>query len=179
MTLRYIATKKPWKKQDRFNGVRYPRAYFSSLTAGELAAFGLEEFVPDPEPALDRYPTIDAAKIAMSMWIEGIGPVLRGNAPTDERLSWDAKRAEALAYLADDTSPTPILATEANITGETVSVLAAVVVVKGNAYAAIAGLIAGLRRKTEAALDATTTSAQREAILAIAQVEAQQMIASL
>ncbi|MEP1494296.1 hypothetical protein, partial [Pseudophaeobacter sp.] len=55
---------------------------------------------------------------------------------------------------------------EAAITGEAVADLAAAIVAMADAYASIAAQLAGLRRKTRAAIEVATTPAQVQAALA-------------
>jgi hypothetical protein len=160
-------------------GVQYPRGWLKTASQAELADLGITWVDPEPtpeQPARPVYAELEPALKAMYGWIEGLGPTLRGFVPTDERLSWDAKLAEAKAYVADPASPTPMLSVEVALTGETVADLAATVVAKGEEYATYAAQIAGLRRATEAALRAATDPFQYETILAAAQTQAEAML---
>ena len=125
------------------------------------------------------YDDPEAAVIMMNQWIDDLGPKLRGMVPVDERLSWDAKRAEAIAWYDDNTTPTPIMDEELAFTQENKADLAQKIIMKGRAYAGISGMIAGLRRATEAQLRAAQTGEEREAILQTAQKAAEVKMASL
>lgn len=93
----------------------------------------------------DLLADIDAAVRAMT-----------GTVPEAEKLSWTTKEAAALAHEADSATPeqAAMLAAEAGITGETLADLAGRVLAAAAAYRQAAAVIAGIRRKYEAEIDA-------------------------
>jgi hypothetical protein len=94
-----------------------------------------------------------------------------------EVASFDRKEAEARALLAGDTAPqdTAMLSVEAGIVGETEAALATRIVARADALATLAARIAGLRRKTQAAIAAATDEAQIAAAVATLQAAVGQM----
>lgn len=117
------------------------------------------------------FSTPTEALTAMQAWIERAEETIDGGVSKGERDSYLAKELEARAWLADNTSPTPILSAEAAVTQEALADLATKVITKADALRPILGEIAGLRRATEVALLAETDPYQLEVILqgAIAQ----------
>ncbi|MFC4215101.1 hypothetical protein ACFP4H_13985 [Pseudophaeobacter arcticus] len=92
---------------------------------------------------------------------------ITGQVPQAERDSWATKALAARGYLADAASADQLamLQAEAAITGEAVADLAAAIVAMAESYADIAAQLAGLRRKTRAAIEVATTPAQVQAAL--------------
>lgn len=85
-----------------------------------------------------------------------------------QAMTYQRKEAEARAWLADDSVPTPFLSAEAPARGMTVAALAAEVVALADAWVAVGSVIEGLRMGGKAALaDATTLGA----IVAAAQID--------
>ena len=128
-----------------------------------------------------KYPDADAAKAAMVEWIAGFTAAVTGPVPVDERLSWDAKEADARAYIAETATAaqTAMIEDEAAITGEVPADLAAIIIAKADTFRAVVARVAGLRRKTIAAIDAVTDPADYETVLLAAKDEAEAMAASL
>jgi hypothetical protein len=141
--------------------------------AGDLT---LEQPAPPP-----KYPSADAAKSAMVEWIAAFTASVTGPVPIDERLSWDAKEAAARAYVATtaDTLQAAMIEGEAAVTGEDPATLAAIIIVKADAFRAIAAKVAGLRRKTVTTIDAVKDPADYEVVLLTAKAEAVVLAASL
>lgn len=131
-----------------------------------------------PPPA---YPTADAAKAAMIQWASDFMASVTGPVPIDERLSWDAKEAAARAYVAEtaDAAQTAMIDGEAAITGEVPADLAAIIIARADTFRAVVSRVAGLRRKTIAAIDAVTDPADYEVALAAAKAEAITLAAAL
>ena len=120
------------------------------------------------------------AKEQVITFADQVGTKLTAGYPKAEVQSWPAKAAEAKAWLADTTQPAPaIIDAEAQATGQTPQQVAQAVVAKAAFFEQVAGLIAGLRQKTEAAIDAATDAAAVEAAmqagLAAAQTEMQKL----
>lgn len=103
---------------------------------------------------------------------------ITGHLPVDEKISWSEKKAEALAYQADSQAPTPILAAEVAITGETVADLAAEVMANALARCTTFGQVGGLRRTACAAIEAADSPEAIEAALTAAQTQAEAMLAA-
>ena len=120
------------------------------------------------------FATVDEAKSAMMRWIETFTVQITGAVPIDEKLSWDAKEAAARAFASGDAQAHHIamIEGEALITGESPSALVAKIIANANQYRAIASAVAGLRRKTNAALDAITDPQQYALVLSAAQTQA-------
>ena len=89
------------------------------------------------------------AYVEISEALDGYARSLTGSVPRAERDSWETKALAAAAYLADEATAgqTAMLQAEADVTGETVAEVAALINVRGSAFAAAAMTIAGLRRK--------------------------------
>jgi len=82
-----------------------------------------------------------------------------------EKLSWTKQEAEARAFTADATAPTPMLTAIATARGITVKALAADVILKADAYAAHAGTQIGTKKARLTAIEAATTSAEVLAVV--------------
>lgn len=150
-------------------------AYLAWTAAGNQAT------VPVPDLAQIKA----AAKSRVAARADQIAEAITGTVPLAERLSWPTKEVAARAVLAGTatTGQQMILGAEAQVSGETVAVLAASIVAKADLYMTAVGLIAGQRRKTMAAIDAvtdpSTAAASLAAIFATAEQEAQALLASL
>jgi|GEM_PF-1091947 len=134
------------------------------------------------EPAAPpKYQSADAAKAAMVQWANNFTAAVTGPVPIDERLSWDAKEAAARAYIAEtaDTAQTAMIETEAAITEEGPASLAAIIIAKADTFRAVVARVAGLRRKTIAAIDAVVDPADYETVLLSAKAEAEALAAEL
>lgn len=136
-------------------------------------------------PAIDIGAAKAMAKVRVSRRADEIAKMIAGTVPLAEQLSWPVKESAARAYAAGQATPSQLglLAAEAAVAGETVAALAAKVIANADAYFKAAGLIAGQRRRTMAAIDALNNPATFDGdlanILAIAEIEAQDLLASL
>lgn len=125
------------------------------------------------------------AKLRVATRADAIAAQITGVVPLAEQLSWPSKEVAALAHQAGTASAPQValLAAEAGVTGETVDVLATKIIANAATYNTAAGLIAGQRRKTMAAIDALTNiatfPADLAAILATAEAEAEALLATL
>ena len=77
--------------------------------------------------------------------------------PPQETLTWPNQYAEAQAFTANATAPTPMLSAIATASGQTVAALAASVLLKAAAYNAMAGAAVGKRQALTAQVQAETT----------------------
>lgn len=136
---------------------------------------------PDPYVAPPKYANADAAKAAMIQWVTDFTAMVTGPVSIDERLSWDAKEAAARAYIAEtaDAAQTAMIENEAAITTEDPADLAAIIISRADTFRAVVARVAGLRRKTIAAIDAVIEPAEYEAVLVAAKTEAIAMAAAL
>lgn len=106
--------------------------------------------------------------------IEAATATITGPVPLAEMLSWTAKEEAArrlLTYPEDvtDAGIEAILGGEAALTGETIGQLAIKIIANADAYRTIIAVLAGLRRKTSAAIDtAQTPEAVQAAVDAMA-----------
>lgn len=109
---------------------------------------------------MDAYP-LTSAQAEISLKIEAHAAQLRekatAGAATAEMVSWPIKRAEALAYQADPTAPTPFLSAEATKRGVDVSVIVAKVAANAAVLSALEATIAGNAGRHRDAIKALTT----------------------
>lgn len=136
---------------------------------------------PAEEQAPPAFATADEAKDAMRVWIEAFTASITGQVPIDEKLSWDAKESAARAWLAGNPSEreTALIMGESSITGESPEVLVGKIVANADVYRLIVASVAGLRRKTSAALDAVSDPYDYAIVLGQAQAQATVMAAQL
>lgn len=120
------------------------------------------------------------AKAAMIKWIEQLEMSITGERSLGEKLSWPTKLVVAKEYLANQAGDVPaMIATEAALRETTPVELAELIVAKGMAFAAASSAIAGLRAKTETALEAVTDPYDYEVVLAAAATQAEALKAQL
>lgn len=74
--------------------------------------------------------------------------------PQAELLTFDKQEAEARAWLADNTAPTPLLSALAAGRGIPLDELAGRIIAKADAFAAVSGFVIGQRQALEDALNA-------------------------
>lgn len=128
-----------------------------------------------------KFPTVEAAMAAMSVWIDAAANRITGDVPQAERDSWEAKKLAGLAYIAGTATDLQklMIETEAGLTGEAPTDLSQRIVERAARYTVVAAVIAGLRRKTEAALRAAAGPADYAEILYTAQIAAMDEAAKL
>ena len=126
------------------------------------------------------FPDVEAKRQAaqdvlkrMTAWIAEFEATIIGPVSPAEQLSWTDKEIDARAFQAGTAAPaqTAALQVEADLTGETLEVLAAKIITRADALRPLARAVAGLRRKGEYAIMAEAAKpdpdpAQYEAILA-------------
>ena len=117
------------------------------------------------------------AKARVLNWAATFGRQFTAGYTAEEVAAWSAKAAAARAELAG--TPQPMIAAEAEVTGEIPAALAATILARAEVYETIVARITGLRRATMAAIDAATTAAEVDEALADALARAQAMIAAL
>ena len=126
------------------------------------------------------FATKAAAIMAMLGFIEKLSDEITGKRPLAEKLSWPTKLMIAKEYLANQSGEVPVMiATEAALRETTPAELAQLIVDKGLAFAAASSAIAGLRAKTEAALEAVTDPYDYETVLTAAATQAEALKAQL
>ena len=132
----------------------------------------------------DRPPAFtdaSAAYTALVAWVNDFTAGFAPAVPDAERQAFAAKEAAARAYIAGiaTETQTALLTDEAEITGETLNDLAAVVIAKANVEARISARVSGLRRTIKDELEAATDPFQLEEILDAAKATAAAMADAL
>lgn len=126
--------------------------------------------------------SLDAAKAgaraALMAFIEATTLAITGPVPLDEKLSWASKEVAARAVLASTASSveTALIADEASVTGENLATLANRIVELADAYRSAIAKLTGLRRSTEAAIDAAATPTAVQTVLQTALTTAAQLL---
>jgi hypothetical protein len=114
-----------------------------------------------PAPTLDQTKAAKLAELAAE-FSKRMAAVKAGY-PNEEVLSWAEQKAEASAYSADMTAPSPLLSSMASARGITVADLAARVLANAQAWSVASGALIGKRQayedKVDAATDASTVAA--------------------
>ena len=87
--------------------------------------------------------------------------------PAGEVNTFDKQEAEARAYLADATAPTPLLSALSTARGLELAELVRRVIVKADAFAVASGTIIGQRQALEDRLDLAQTIEEVRAIVVI------------
>lgn len=142
-------------------------------TAAAKAAFAEATKPPPPKPL-----TRDGAKRDLVAFLDEVTAKITGPVPVDEKLAWSKKERAATAYLAGNATADlrAMIEGEAAAAGEDATALANKILAKAARYNMIVALIAGVRRKAEAAIDAGTPE-QFPAIIDAAKAAVQQRLA--
>ena len=126
------------------------------------------EMVTEEEPYVPPVPTLEEAKAAKLAEINAAADraisKLTATYPDREIATFDKQEAEASAYSADPTAPTPLLSALSQARGVPLDELARRVLVKADAFAVASGCIIGQRQALEDRLDACTTVEEVEAL---------------
>lgn len=85
--------------------------------------------------------------------------------PDAETKTWDKQEQEARAYMADSTSPTPILSEIANARDMALDDLVAKVILKADAWIKLSGAATGKRQRYESQIEAAATIQEVDAVL--------------
>ena len=126
------------------------------------------EMVTEEEPYVPPVPTLKKAKAAKLTAINAAADkaiaALTATYPDREIATFDKQEAEARAYTANPTTPTPLLSALSKARGVPLDELARRVLVKADAFAVASGSIIGQRQALEDRLDACTTVEEVEAL---------------
>ncbi|MDZ7906713.1 MAG: hypothetical protein U5N55_13810 [Cypionkella sp.] len=114
--------------------------------------------------------TRDRAMAQMRAKIDQFLAQFTGGVPAAEIASWPEKAALARAYL--NGAPSPAIDGEAALRGISGAALAQIIAAKAGQYAAIIGMVSGLRAATEAAVAAAADDAAVAAALMAAEAQA-------
>lgn len=147
------------------------RDLFAAIPPGTVGAY-----VAPP-----KYPNLDSARAAMVAFVDGFLIKITGAVPEYERASWPAKAEAARAYEAGTARPdqAAMIANEATSSGRTDAAVASVIVARADQYQEIIAHTAGLRVKTDLALEAVTDPNDYETVLVAAQADAIALAQSL
>lgn len=164
----------------------------TDATAGAALAAEMARLAAAEPSVADRIKAAKRlAKQAVADRADAIAGVITGIVPLSERLSWGTKVEAALAALSQSATAGQLkfLGAEAallkNADGSQMTAvqLAEIIVTKSDRYMTASGLIAGLRQKTMAAIDALTNPATLAADLAAintaAETQANALLAQL
>ena len=133
------------------------------------------QLLPPPPPSLAEIKR--QAAVAVRQYADEIGNRLTADYPRSEVLSWPRKADVAERWLADTSRPVPpIIAEEAQLTAQAPEDLARTIIQRAEVFERVAGVIAGLRRKVLAAIDAATTPEEVETALQQGRQEAEQIM---
>jgi hypothetical protein len=122
----------------------------------------------------DVYPDTQSARAAMLGFIERLTDQVTSQYPKAEVSAWPSKAEAARAVIAEAAraDQVALIQDEADIVGATLADQAAAIVAKAVVFEAIVAKVSGLRQATDKALVLATTSAEREAVLDAATVQA-------
>lgn len=129
------------------------------------------ECVTEEQPYVPPVPTFKEAKAAKLSEInkaaDKIMAALISIYPDREISTFDKQEAEARAYMADPTAPTPLLSALAKARGISMDELVKRVIAKADAFAAASGYIIGQRQALEDQLDTCKTLEEVQSIVVI------------
>lgn len=129
------------------------------------------ECVTEEQPYVPPVPTFKEAKAAKLSEInkaaDKIMAALISTYPDREISTFDKQEAEARAYMADPTAPTPLLSALAKARGLSMDELVKRVIAKADAFAAAFGYIIGQRQALEDQLDTCKTLEEVQSIVVI------------
>lgn len=129
------------------------------------------ECVTEEQPYVPPVPTFEEAKAAKLSEInkaaDKIMAALISTYPDREISTFDKQEAEARAYMADPTAPTPLLSALAKARGLSMDELIKRVTAKADAFAAASGYIIGQRQALEDQLDMCKTLEEVQSIVVI------------
>lgn len=152
----------------------YPGSGTLGQAAVQQVPEGAELMMVPQQILLGRaWPNLDLAilRIALSNGIDAEAEQIRQRFLTPgagQAMTYQRKEAEARAWMADNTAPTPFLSAEAPARDVTVADLAAEVIMLADQWTAIGSAIEGLRMGAKAALQRAGTFGQ---IIAAAKVD--------
>ena len=129
------------------------------------------ECVTEEQPYVPPVPTFEEAKAAKLAEINTVADkalkALTTTYPDREISTFDKQEAEARAYMADPTAPTPLLSALAKARGLSMDELVKRVIAKADAFATASGYIIGQRQALEDRLDTCKTLEEVQSIVVI------------
>lgn len=129
------------------------------------------ECVTEEQPYVPPVPTFKEAKAAKLSEInkaaDKIMAALISTYPGREISTFDKQEAEARAYMADPTAPTPLLSALAKARGLSMDELVKRVIAKADTFATASGYIIGQRQALKDQLDACKTLEEVQSIVVI------------
>lgn len=129
------------------------------------------ECVTEEQPYVPPVPTFKEAKAAKLSEInkaaDKIMAALISTYPDREISTFDKQEAEARAYMADPTAPTPLLSALAKARGLSMDELVKRVIAKADTFAAASGYIIGQRQALKDQLDTCKTLEEVQSIVVI------------
>lgn len=129
------------------------------------------ECVTEEQPYVPPVPTFKEAKAAKLSEINKaankIMAALISTYPDHEISTFDKQEAEARAYMADPTAPTPLLSALAKARGLSMDELVKRVIAKADVFATASGYIIGQRQALEDQLDTCKTLEEVQSIVVI------------
>lgn len=129
------------------------------------------ECVTEEQPYVPPVPTFKEAKAAKLSEInkaaDKIMAALISTYPDREISTFDKQEAEARAYMADPTAPTPLLSALAKARGLSMDELVKRVIAKADVFAVASGYIIGQRQALEDQLDTCKTLEEVQSIVVI------------
>lgn len=133
-----------------------------------------------PPRGIEKYPSVESAHTAMVAFVNEFTRQITAKYPEAEVISWPAKAEAARSVIAGSAraDQEAMVQQEADLTGRTLSDQAAAIVAKAVSFEAIISKTSGLRQATDAALEGTATSAERETVLSAAKAQAETLAAA-
>lgn len=129
------------------------------------------ECVTEEQPYVPPVPTLEEVKTAKLSEINAAADraiaTLTATYPDREISTFDKQEAEARAYMADPTAPTPLLSALAKARGLSMDELVKRVIAKADAFATASGYIIGQRQALEDQLDTCKTLEEVQSIVVI------------
>jgi hypothetical protein len=118
---------------------------------------------PAPEPTLEEAQAAQLAQINADF--EAAAQALTAGYPEAERLTWPIQQAEALAWAADDTAPTPYLDGLADARGITPAEMRTLTLAQVQAFQAASQQLVGTRQRLRDEINAAATVAAVRAVV--------------
>lgn len=152
------------------NNTAYPANWLDHASPDDLAGVGIvyetDPVVAAPTPPAPTLAEAKAAAIrAVNAACDNTLSAITAPYPQNEIVSWDAQFAEAAAWTASNTAPTPLISAIVAANGATVAAQAASILVKASAFKVASGALIGRRQLLTDQINATTTASAAAAIL--------------
>ncbi|WP_368655379.1 hypothetical protein ABRY94_11655 [Castellaniella ginsengisoli] len=130
---------------------------------GPVPAWLYDAEPPAPEPTLAEAQAAQLVLINASF--EAAAQALTAGYPEAERLTWPIQQAEALAWAADNTAPTPYLDGLADARGITPAEMRALTLAQVQAFQAASQQLVGTRQRLRDEINAAATVADVRAVV--------------